>query len=597
MTNPYSLDPATGQSIGTSSDWTYQSTSPTPLSSTSFPVTPTSSDGDPFCTQEFCDYEDIYRTRFFRVTTSGGFAGVITNPNRDGTASVRDADGTVYATHLWTGPSGTGLRDCLGPVVTRISPPEPDIEIVWTKQYKCADGLLLRDSANLRFDIYNNLWLVYSTNSANGTLTTPGATEGPYTSYKLNIHFLRISKNTGNILYSKSFITNVIGSGYFIPSFSELLHDFNGNWYIGGTHAIGDNTWTAGVNNLPLQTAWLVKLNYNLDVQWGARWTGAQYSSGTIPRIRLRDTGCFIIASTLTDNYVYACGHASISTFERTPTYVKLDINTGAFVFASKDFAQNAALNSTQFSLNDIQPRAIASDSLSNTYIVYAGADARVVNGDRLGTIVVIKYNAYDSVVWQKDFFIDNIFGAGQNLVTFLNALTTFTICITVGDRIFVTADKTNTANDFAGVVYSYVLELTTAGTVMSTRRYRNSGASFNWLLQTASYPDSPGTLFLKFYSGDHVDTTQEVELFSVTTTGEESGTRTMISIPNSPSLELTTRSLGSVSYVCIAPQLLEPNLNTWAAVRTEFPTYSTSFTATAPDRPTGLFDVGQVRD
>ena len=55
MTNPYSLDPATGQSIGTSSDWTYQSTSPTPLTSTSFPLTPVAITGDPFCTDPYCD--------------------------------------------------------------------------------------------------------------------------------------------------------------------------------------------------------------------------------------------------------------------------------------------------------------------------------------------------------------------------------------------------------------------------------------------------------------------------------------------------------------------------------------------------------------
>ena len=63
MTNPYSLDPASGQSIGTSSDWTYQSTSPTPLtstSSTSFPLTPVSADGDPFCTDIFCQDNEGY---------------------------------------------------------------------------------------------------------------------------------------------------------------------------------------------------------------------------------------------------------------------------------------------------------------------------------------------------------------------------------------------------------------------------------------------------------------------------------------------------------------------------------------------------------
>ena len=75
MTNPYSLDPATAQSIGTSSDWTYQSTSPTPLSSTFFPLTSVSADGDPFCTDIFCqdnnfsDFDpDTALYDYFRVT-------------------------------------------------------------------------------------------------------------------------------------------------------------------------------------------------------------------------------------------------------------------------------------------------------------------------------------------------------------------------------------------------------------------------------------------------------------------------------------------------------------------------------------------------
>ena len=76
MTNPYSLDPASGQSIGTSSDWTYQSTSPTPLSSTSFLLTPASVAGDSFCTDSFCDDTD---------DTGGEF------------------DPSIYAYFRWTG--------------------------------------------------------------------------------------------------------------------------------------------------------------------------------------------------------------------------------------------------------------------------------------------------------------------------------------------------------------------------------------------------------------------------------------------------------------------------------------------------------------
>lgn len=63
MTNPNNFNLSDLTSIGTSSDWTYQSTTPTPLTSTSFPVTPVSADGDSFCSQEFCDYKDIGQVR------------------------------------------------------------------------------------------------------------------------------------------------------------------------------------------------------------------------------------------------------------------------------------------------------------------------------------------------------------------------------------------------------------------------------------------------------------------------------------------------------------------------------------------------------
>ena len=60
MTNPYFQR----QSISTSSDWTYQSTSPTPLTSTSFPLTSVSADGDPFCTDIFCQDNEGYDTEY-----------------------------------------------------------------------------------------------------------------------------------------------------------------------------------------------------------------------------------------------------------------------------------------------------------------------------------------------------------------------------------------------------------------------------------------------------------------------------------------------------------------------------------------------------
>ena len=562
-----SLNPATGQSIGTSSDWTYQSTSPTPLTSTSFPVTPTSSDGDPFCTQEFCDYEDIYRTRFFRVVTLGG-GSVSLNPNRDPTDSIRDTDGTVYATHRWFGSSTA----CVGPVVTKVSSSSLNAAVVWTKQYKCADGLILFANAHIKFDIYGNLWLIYNTCSGNGTATTAGTTT--LDTYDYNVHFVRISKTTGNILFSKSFKVLIKDSGYFARDLEQVIQDPSGNWYIASSHAIGDNTWK---NGSTIQIGWIIKLNYSLDVQWGARWTGNTYifNYSTGRSERQGDAYTNFLAMHYSNNSIYISSRVAQSPGV-APTFLKLNATTGAFIqWPYTTFTGESGFPAYS-QRNVLCTRGcLGSDSSLNIYAVCG-----TVAGYSVG-IIVLKFSATGNIIWQKDFFVNDDFGSA-----YLNQLGQLQLLITKGDRIFISANRTATL-DFSGRTYAYILEITTEGAVLSTRRYRNSAAVYSVLNQLATYTYSPETLLLKFDSGDHVDTTQEVELFSISNTDYPSQSRTMISLTNSPSIPFTgvteTKTL--------------PRLNTWGSVQSEFAAYSTSFTATAPELPTVLFDVAQIRD
>ena len=533
-----------------------------------FSLTPTSSDGDPFCTQEFCDYEDIYRTRFFRVITSGG-GSISLNPNRDPTNSIRDIDGTVYATHRWFGSSTA----CVGPVVTKVSSSRLNAAVVWTKQYKCADGLIFYANAHIKFDIYGNLWLIYNTCSANGTVTTAGtSTLG---TYNYNVHFLRISKTTGNILFSKSFKALIIEDGYFARGLEEIIQDPSGNWYIASSHAIGDNTWTNGVNQT--KTGWIIKLNYSLDVQWGVRWTGNAYfyNYSTGRSERRVDAYTDFLAMHYSNNSIYISSRVAQSPGS-APTFLKVNATTGAFIqwpytafTAESGFPAYSERNISCFR------GCMGSDSLLNIYAVCS------LNDGYNTTINILKFSAAGNLIWQKYFSVSDDFGSAYS-----NQLDPLQLLITKGDRIFLAANRTATL-DFSGRTYAYILEITTAGTVLSTRRYRNSAAVYSVLNQLATYTYSPETLLLKFDSGDHVDTTQEVELFSISTTDYPSQSRTMISITNSPSIPLT-----SVTEVKVLPRL-----NTWGSVQSEFAAYSTSFTATAPELPTILFDLAQIRD
>jgi hypothetical protein len=217
----------------------------------------------------------------------------------------------------------------------------------------------------------------------------------------------------------------------------------------------------------------------------------------------------------------------------------------------------------------------LGSDSLVN---VYAVCD---IDTGYNTTINIFKFSASGTIIWQKSFSVIDDFGSDYS-----NQLGQMQLLITKGNRIFISANRTATL-DFSGRTFAYILEITTEGTVLTTRRYRNSAAIYSVLNQLATYTYSPETLLLKFDSGDHVDTTQEVEVFSVSSTDYPSQSRTMVSRTNVPSNPLTglteTKTL--------------PRLNTWGSVRSEFAAYSTSFTATAPDLPTRLFDTAQIRD
>jgi len=540
-----------------------------------FPLIPTPSDGDPFCADGYCDYEDIYYTRFFRVDTLGGGGSPSLNPNRDFTESVRDIDGAVYATHRWTSTQAYGPSPyCAGPVVTKISSSRLNASILWTKQYKCADGLLLFSPAHIKFDIYNNLWLIYNTCSANGTQTTAGT--NALGTYNYNVHFLRISKTTGNILFSKSFKALIIDNGYFARDLEQVVQDPQGNWYIASTHAIGDNTWVNGINET--KTGWIIKLNYNLNVQWGARWTGNTYEwdYSLSASYRYKDAATVFHGMHYSNNCIYVSGRVGQSPGV-APTFLKLNAITGAFIqwpytsfIAESGFPAYSQRNVSCFR------GCIGSDSSLNVY-----AACRLTTGGYNTTINILKFSAAGNLIWQKYFSLSEDFGSD-----YLNEIGEFQLLITTGDRIFVAGNRVNTF-DFSGRTYAYILEITTEGTIVSTRRYRNSAAIYSVLVQLATYSYSPETLLLKFDSGDHVDTTQQVELFSISSTDYPNESRTMLSRTNVPSNPLTS----------VTETKALPRLNTWGSVRTEFASYSVSFTATAPELNTRLFDIAQIRD
>ena len=544
MTNPYSLDPATGQSIGTSSDWTYQSTSSTPLTSTSFPVTPTSSDGDPFCTQEFCDYEDIYRSRFFRVYTLGGYFSYEGSSDRDTTDSIRDIDGTVYATHRWQ----TGPPYCEGPVVTRVSTPNPDVTIEWTKQYKCIDGWLLREPAQLKLDIYRNLWLFYSVSTANGTSTTDILNDSNG-SYRIIIHCLRLSKSTGNILSSTSFTVPARGNRVYTSSgIEQVLQDPQGNWYFGSTSAIGSSGWSnASFNEY---TGWVVKLRYNLDVVWGVRWTGKSGFNDAISGFN---------AMVYANNYIYIKGTIRQSPGS-APTLLKVDATTGAF---ASNFLY--AQVSGTFNFGYAPPDGLAVDSSSNIYMTsrpFFWSSANLGAGD--GRIHAFKFNSAGVLIWKKAFFIPEV----------TSGLDWNKVIVTAGDRIFL-ASRRSRLNGI-GI---YILEITSAGSVISTRAYFNSSGN-HIPSQIATYLYAPQGLFFKTSNGDHVDTTQEVEVFNV-------GTRAMRQLSNTTTADMVEGNQTA----------LNPTFDSWDSVVFDFAPYYEPLTVTAPDRSTVLDNIGQVRD
>jgi hypothetical protein len=111
MTDSYDLR----QSIGTSSDWTYQSTSPTPLTSASFPLTPVSADGDPFCTDSFCQDNsgtdndaDYYTSRYQYVRVRA-----VWSVNQLGTIEtwpLRNNPGQTVYTGDWFQTNATNFR-------------------------------------------------------------------------------------------------------------------------------------------------------------------------------------------------------------------------------------------------------------------------------------------------------------------------------------------------------------------------------------------------------------------------------------------------------------------------------------------------------
>ena len=564
-----------------------------------FPLTPTSSDGDPFCTQEFCDYEDIYRSRFFRVDSDTSLTSFQINVNQNGNESVIDTDGFVYAAHSWTAFI-VGGTPCLGPVITKISQSTTDLTIIWSRQYKSADGDALdagsvqQGPIRLVLDANNNLWAVYTTNVPSNT--------GVYSQIKY--HFLRISKSTGNILFYKSFILNIlpttIPSIYVLSQSFMVAVDASGNWYIASCHQPAQTPWRAQqsyfvpvppnpeytLNELTGNeiTPWLVKLSSDFTIQWGVRWTGRRSTTNffyqyTIP------ASTYLVDIKHRGNYIYAL-ITSQDPFVFLPSIVRIDATT--WVLDLSWPAKPAVFPSSTPGVTNFPPytldlreyverpshgSSIAVDSQSNFYVVSLTDFAYNTGGSYpLSDIgfIMMKIAPNGVIQWTKHYHIPSL----SSPVNFQPI-----IHISAGDRIFAAAQEARAYNQYRGT--NVIYEVASTGQLISARRYENYSGERDHIRYLQTYAYSPETLLCRFSLADHVDTTQDVEVFDV---------------PNRTMIQLPLSSITQSDYLVIT-KTRSFHLDYWPTLRSDFYTYSNSFTVTTPDRATRLYDIGQIRD
>jgi len=558
-----------------------------------FPLIPTPSDGDPFCTQEFCD-EGFYRSRFFRVDSTTSLSSTSGLHNLNGNESVIDVDGFIYAAHSWT--DFTGGIPCLGPVITKISQSTLSPAITWSRQYKSADGDTLgpggvdQGCVRLVLDASNNLWAAYTTYVPDNAEITS----------KIKYHFLHISKTTGNILFHKSFILNILPtespSVHVWPQPFVVAVDPFGNWYIASSHEPVQSPWGAQQSYFVpvppsqpytqhsgnVKTPWIVKLNSNFTIQWGVRWAGRQITTQflvtyTIPgNTMLKDIK-------YKNNHIYAVVTAE-SRFGFVPTLVRINATTG--VLDTSWPAGPPLVPSDIPGLNNLPPYAadysdviaeasqgacIAIDSQLNVYV--AGFDSTT---DTRG-LIVTKFLSNGIRQWSKHYSIATLSSMSP------------VIHITASDRIFIGQAESVSVAVFRGT--SVLCEIAPTGQLLTVRRYENSfgNPSRSYTdniryLQTYAY--SPGTLFCRFSLADHVDTTQDISVFNV-------GDRTMVQL----ALSSITQSDYFVRIGDGDGSLRSFHLDYWSTLRSDFYTYSNSFTVTTPDRATRLYDIGQDGD
>ena len=567
-----------------------------------FPLTPTSSDGDPFCSQEFCDYEDIYRSRFFRVDSNTATWTNLINANQNANESVIDTDGFVYAAHSWNAFIGDGTP-CVGPVITKVSQSTTDLTIIWSRQYKSADGDILgpggvyQGCVRLVLDANNNLWAIYTTHVADNTGFTS----------KVKYHFLRISKSTGNILFHKSFILNIL------PTTSPSLYvwyqafvvavDASGNWYIASSHQHAQSPLTAQqaafvpVPPNPEYTGgerndimpWLVKLSSDFSIQWGVRWTGRRFTVNnfydyTVP------LSTYFKDIKHKGNYIYAVITTS-DNFGFAPALVRINSTTGVLdtswpagpplVPSSVPGENNLPPYAVDYSdlINNASAGAcIAVDSQSNAYVAAqtgytVNPSTGLIDNPTLynNGFIVTKVLSNGTLQWTKHYSV-----ATLNIPPIIH--------ISANDRIFVATTEAASYNQYRGS--NVIYEIASTGQLITARRYENSFenpfrtyADSIRYLQTYAY--SPETLFCRFSLADHVDTTQDVEVFDVPD-------RTMVQLPLSSI---------TISNYLVRTSLRSFHLDYWSTLRSDFYTYSNPFTVTTPDRATRLYDIGQIRD
>jgi phage-related protein len=461
-----------------------------------------------------------------------GFGG-----SRNYAESPIDTDGTTYGVHGWS-------ESCYGPVVSRVNKIILSGQLGWTKQYKCSDNLQIfgEQCGKLLFDSDNNLWLIFC------STTSQGNTSAGY--YDLNLHFLRLAKFDGSVIFSKSFKIPIAGTNTHVLAPRRVVVDSDNNWYVGFTGKLGSDVSSNGK-----ELGVLIKFSSNLVPQWGKRWfgIGASFFVGEQMDGALIDMCMRPESSRLHVLMGNNDGSSSVS-----PLYVTFDTGDGTEIHTSK-FYRVAAGSLTR----GVIGRCIDIDNKNNLYI---GVD--VTNDwDRFA---VFKFSiSGQGLVWAKGFYTT---GSQTTRETFNSAEIRDLAINPISGRIAVAGTSPGAV---IGARDVHITEISENGDQISMRTYYSEDLMYysfgNFTLYSSPYDDD--VLTFRGADADHVTMTYDMTPFNY-----------------NPSYRRQLVDLGAVSSFDWSVTTRTPsgsNIILWPSFDTDITPYAVSFVSTAPDLTT----------